>query len=196
MAVPLTDEALQTRQRSAALREDTKFKEMSYFVTSHRHLGRVVGNKAGRATVCEAELNVHVDEHVQCRIEWREMMDRNVKRLLLDTELDLGEHPQVPDPDSCSLRCKHLDQSFEWFEKYGAKEVKKEREAQSYMTFEDHDPVLPGSLRRPLEWGELPPRLRPKSEKARRPWLTPELANMYKKVGIGGGLAGTRGCHH
>merc|ERR1712232_666739 len=102
--------------------------------------------------------------------EWRANLDKTLGRLILDTDLDTDDsmYPEVRD----GLRCKHLDDSFDWYEKYGAKEVKKERKAQPFVQYNDKEPVMPGSLRRAS--GPLRRPVLPASARAHR--LPPSLA--------------------
>lgn len=71
------------------------------------------------------------------RIEWQESFDHNVRRLLVDFQLS-----DVPD-----CRLHHLDRVHEWFEEHGGKQVRKARQAPSYLTVDRSGRMPPGSTK-------------------------------------------------
>lgn len=138
------------RARSAALSNDPKMKEMERFMDSHAHQDRL--QRRGSA-IREAILNCappcerpRVDPLVpRARLDWRIQFDKAVRRLMDDTELDFGAGLNAEDANH--MRCKHLDGAFEFYERNGLKEVRKERDGPAYLRFRDGEPAMPGSLR-------------------------------------------------
>lgn len=155
--------AYEIRRRSAQLTADPKARELANFVGSRNHEMRLrdaaglgeedpitvahCAKRMSETQVSEQLLAKGVEPLGGCRarLEWREEMDRGIRRLLtdadlmLDKSLDQGKH---------AMRCDHLDKTFAWFEQHGKKEVSKERAAPAYIRFEEDDPIMAGSLRK------------------------------------------------
>jgi len=85
-------------------------------------------------------------ETVSSRLEWREQMDRNLRRLLKDGEITRSCR-DLEATTAHRLRSGHLDKMYDWYRKHGAKEVHKEREGPSFLQFDEDGPAMPGSLR-------------------------------------------------
>merc|ERR1712176_1655266 len=47
------------------------------------------------------------------------------------------------------MRCSHADSMYEFYEKHGMKQARKERETPSFLRYDALAPVMPGSLRLP-----------------------------------------------
>lgn len=80
------------------------------------------------------------------RLEWRNSMDRGLKRLMKD--LDFARDERLKEYAD-KARCDHLDKVHEWYLKHGMKEARKERAAPPYVRFGATDPVMAGSMRVP-----------------------------------------------
>lgn len=175
-------------QRSAALGADPKAKEIQHFVCSHGHQGRLK-NAAGITTevveqpmTMEQQVNLlrritaeedNEEQYVPvgdcaARFLWREEMDRNLKRLMQDTEFALDD--RLSALDKARLRCSQLDKTYEWFEKHGKKEASKERKGPAYLRFDQGERVMPGSLRGSSKFaGSVLPALRPRPNRNNSP---------------------------
>ncbi|CAE8726365.1 unnamed protein product [Polarella glacialis] len=156
-----------TAERSAALCSDPKMREIQHFLGSRGHQERLIAaadlrshERGGQPSemvlatriLREAEANEDHDptylrgmDHLAPRIQWREGMDRNLRRLVTDTELAIAS--SVPKPDEHRLRCNHLDKTFDWYERHGIKEARKEKAPPAFIRFDTHGPAMPGSLR-------------------------------------------------
>ena len=86
---------------------------------------------------------------VDARLAWRHEMDRQVKRLLQDTNFALDD--RLNEEVKHVLRVNHADRMYDWYGKHGMKQARKERQAPSHLRFNQEDPVMPGSLRRRKE---------------------------------------------
>lgn len=135
--------------------------EMRKFLTSHTHDERLknsVGNQAFNPTQ-EAE------SEIQARLQWRQEMDRSLKRLMIDMEFAECSLPpeagrtkdfpnrKVPLPTEISdfrkkLAMDKTDRVYDWYNRHGNKQVRKEREGPSYLRYDPKAPPIPGSLRR------------------------------------------------
>ncbi|CAE8689016.1 unnamed protein product [Polarella glacialis] len=154
------------RRRSAMLRADPKALELLNFVGSRTHEERLK-NAAGISREIPAVSASSMDDAVKvlrratadedneavyeptsgcrARLQWRDEMDRRVKRLMQDAEFALDDTLQ--ETDKARLRCNQLDKTYDWFQKYGKKEVSKERPSPSFLCFDGEGPAMPGSLR-------------------------------------------------
>lgn len=183
---------LAMRKRSAALAADPKAQELRHFVGSRLHETRL----KEAAGIAESELDKSAMDHqikvlreVQqefdgeekyefgscgARLEWRNEMDRRVKRLFQESELALDD--RFKDADKARMRCDHLDRMYDWYEKHGGKEAVKERPAPAFLRFDASAPVMAGSLRsHPVEGKSahhLPPIITTKSSSVLRASLT------------------------
>eukprot|EP00933_Yihiella_yeosuensis_P041401 TRINITY_DN35791_c0_g1_i1.p1 TRINITY_DN35791_c0_g1~~TRINITY_DN35791_c0_g1_i1.p1 ORF type:complete len:233 (-),score=51.62 TRINITY_DN35791_c0_g1_i1:47-745(-) len=146
---------LELRKRSTALAVDPKAKELKHFIESHSHQERlkvnvkqeVTSNEQSSASFAEGPTDATQQEGINCsaRLQWREEMDRKVKRLMQDVDLPLSN--PLEDADKARLRCNHLDKTFAWFEQHGRKEATKERPPPAFLRFDNQSPAMPGSLR-------------------------------------------------
>lgn len=177
---PVTDALL---QRSAALTADPKAAEIEHFVGSHSHQRRLktaAGLNSPEVVPTSLEQHVRVLRRIEAeegnadnaqpvgscasRLSWRSEMDRNLKRLMQETELALDD--RFSSIDKARLRCSQLDKTYEWFEKHGKKEASKERQGPAYLRFDTCDRAMPGSLRGSQKFGLLKPqtvKVRPQS---------------------------------
>jgi len=129
---------------------------------SHLHDARLMTNfssrKSGthkgkpRATTARSESSeAGVDQSsaaavmMKSRISWREQIDSDLRRLMLEQELDLDSRLTKDSQDH--LRCAHMDRVYDWYERHGGKQQRKEKPAPSFLSFEPDAPVMPGSLR-------------------------------------------------
>lgn len=165
----------EVRRRSAQLMMDPKARELNHFVGSKRHEARLrdaAGLGMEDATEARAAAEVlkeisAVEDHTerfdptarcQARLEWRQEMDRGIRRLMQDADLMLDD--RMSDTSKHGLRCEHLDKTYAWFKRHGKKEASKERDAPPYLRFEIGAPVMPGSMRRdsvhPKGWMPAP----------------------------------------
>jgi hypothetical protein len=87
-------------------------------------------------------------EQLNDRLEWREQVDRKLKRLVHDVKLDLDDN--IPKVDQHRLRCEHLDKAYDWYTRHGRKEAKKEKEPPRFLNFNPEENVMAGSLRTPV----------------------------------------------
>lgn len=85
-------------------------------------------------------------ETFNARLQWRNQMDNNLRRLLLEPDLDTNGLLRTRSATH-KLRCEHLDKTHAWYVSQGKKEVRKERQAPPYLRFDPSSPVMPGSLR-------------------------------------------------
>eukprot|EP00929_Paragymnodinium_shiwhaense_P031986 TRINITY_DN17802_c0_g1_i1.p2 TRINITY_DN17802_c0_g1~~TRINITY_DN17802_c0_g1_i1.p2 ORF type:complete len:280 (+),score=47.11 TRINITY_DN17802_c0_g1_i1:109-948(+) len=170
-------------QRSVALHTDPKMMEMRNFLSSHAHEERLrekadltkdererekYYSEAERMTkvLMEVEANEDHDPNfvrstdlVTDRLEWRQHIDRRLKRLLQDTDLDLDG--RLPKLDQHRMRCEHLDRTYDWYTRQGTKEARKERKAPHFLTYDPDGGYMPGSTRKPVH---PPKRFLPKVE--------------------------------
>jgi len=167
MTGPIVPVSAAIRRRSVELCQDPSFREMKHFVGSHEHENRLIAaadlrkglrdgqNKEWRDDVellrqVEAAedhrpLPLQSFSHVDARLEWREKMDRQMRRLLQDTNFAMDD--RIKEGAQHEIRCGHTDRMHDWYGKHGMKQARKEREAPSHVRFGAHDPVMPGSLR-------------------------------------------------
>lgn len=172
---------------------DAKMREMQHFVGSHEHDDRLraaaelrrkamggIPEDVCRETEILRRMEAREDgksmidptAHVDSRLQWREEMDRGLRRLMLDTELAcdgrIGKDAQH------EMRCGHVDRMHDWYEKHGMKQARKEREAPHFLRYDAAAPVMPGSLRtaqheapalRVARPHSLPPGYKPSSPK-------------------------------
>lgn len=158
------------RRRSSQLGNDPKVKELQHFLGSKQHEERlkeaVRASEMGRGErpktpnslmlkLQDLRRNEQEESRTaynspvgscEARLQWRDEMDRQIRRLMQDTELALQD--DLMDTDRDRLRCGQLDKMFDWFSTHGKKEAAKERKAPPYLTFDSNAPVMPGSLRR------------------------------------------------
>ncbi|CAJ1401010.1 unnamed protein product [Effrenium voratum] len=145
------------RRRSAALQADPKAVEMRHFLGSKNHERRMrerVGLAEREQTLTSMDKAARVlheatesakEGGLDTRLEWRDEMDRRVKRLMLEADLSLEDTLQ--EFDQARLRCEQLDKTYAWFQKHGRKEAAKERAMPSFLRFDSSRPAMPGSLR-------------------------------------------------
>jgi len=157
------------RRRSAALHADPKAQELLHFVSSRHHEARLKTaagmsespqlqgrspTAAEAAQVLRAAQAAEDHEDVYqgaqalgfaARLQWRDEMDRQVKRLMQDADITLQDSLQ--DGDQARIRCNHLDKTYAWFQSHGKKEASKEQEPPHFLRFDSTGPVMPGSLR-------------------------------------------------
>lgn len=156
------------RQRSVQLQNDPAMQEMQHYLQSHAHDDRLKEEADLRKHEVEAQANDPLRKEVDvlriaeaetdhsnevpdrygaidARLKWREEMDRKLKRLMQDTRLDLGS--QLPTEAQHDLRCGHTDKRYDWYERHGQKQARKEKEAPAFISFDPKAPVMPGSLR-------------------------------------------------
>merc|ERR1719367_2208305 len=69
-------------------------------------------------------------DSMQTRMQWRETMDRSLRRLMQDMELARDDRLKA---SADKVRCDHLDKVYEWYSKNGMKEMKRDRPAQPYV---------------------------------------------------------------
>jgi len=158
----------ETRRRSAQLMADPKAREMSMFVGSRNHEARLreaagLGEEDPKTAAHCAKVLAAVQaaedkekrfdpmDNCKARLEWREEMDRGIRRLMTDADLMMADSLQ--ERTKHGLRCNHLDKTYDWFERHGKKEASKERPAPAYLRFDLGDAVMPGSLRKSPENG-------------------------------------------
>lgn len=171
---PKADAAI--RRRSVALGSDPAMKEMVHFVGSHEHDSRLKEAANIRSTILkdlpdnfkqEVEILRQAEAFednrplpvtstglldgpsVDARLAWRQEMDRQVKRLLQDTNFVLDD--RIDEEVKHTLRVNHADRMYDWYGKHGMKQARKERVAPAHLRFNHEDPVMPGSLRRPSQ---------------------------------------------
>eukprot|EP00930_Biecheleria_cincta_P074425 TRINITY_DN61639_c0_g1_i1.p1 TRINITY_DN61639_c0_g1~~TRINITY_DN61639_c0_g1_i1.p1 ORF type:complete len:256 (-),score=53.89 TRINITY_DN61639_c0_g1_i1:80-847(-) len=157
-----------TRQRSVALGVDPAMKEMVHFVGSHEHDARLkcaadlrkgINDQVPEAfreeieTLRQAEaaedhrpLPVQSTALVDARLEWRDKMDRQMRRLLQDTNLAMDD--RVSDKHKHDMRCNHTDKMYDFFSKNGMKQARKERLGPDHVRFDPNAPVMAGSMRK------------------------------------------------
>jgi len=144
------------KRRSAQLMADPKARELSNFVGSRAHESRLresagLSEEPSAVKVlpdAQAGDDKRNDPVVSCkaRLEWREEMDRAIRRLMQDADMMLDDRLQ--DKTKHHMRCQHLDKTYAWFESHGKKEASKERAAPPYIRYDLGDPVMAGSLRK------------------------------------------------
>lgn len=76
-------------------------------------------------------------ENIESRLLWRDQMDRNMRRLLLNAEMAPNEH----------LRGSHVNSTYDWYRQHGRKQARKEREAPPFLHFDVAGSPMAGSLR-------------------------------------------------
>merc|ERR1719379_1882800 len=84
---------------------------------------------------------------VDARLKWRQQMDKDMKRLMQDTVLPIDDNQKMKEHSRHELRCGQADKMYDWYEKHGMKQARKEKVAPSYIRFDANGPVMPGSLR-------------------------------------------------
>lgn len=153
---------LEVKQRSATLGIDPKNQELRHFIGSHRHEARLreaagLNEKLSDRDFC-AKVVLEVTgkedklerfdpmENCRARLEWRGEMDRSVRALLQDQDLLLDDRLQ--DASKHALRCRHLDKTYDWFQRHGKKEANKEKAAPAYLRFDATSAPMPGSMRK------------------------------------------------
>jgi len=153
---PYDQGMFETRRRSAQLMADPKAQELKHFLGSRHHEGRLrnaAGLQADDKRESAASAAVTVDAACaenggvgcEARLQWRDEMDRGIRRLMQDTDLMLDD--RLHEGSKHGLRCGHLDKTYQWFERHGKKEASKERPAPPFLRYEVGAPVMPGSLR-------------------------------------------------
>jgi len=164
------------RARRGPMLGDAKMQEMLHFLGSHAHDERLMAaancKRAFRGPapptfreaaeiireVEAAEDNQYFStgtENIESRLLWRDQMDRNMKRLLLNAELAPNER----------LRCSHVNGTYDWYRQHGRKQARKEREAPPYLHFDAAGSPMAGSLREK----------KPKAAALERPQSLPDL---------------------
>lgn len=158
--------AFEMRRRSATLEADPKAREMTNFSGSHMHEARLKEAAGMRQVPLESmdavdkmvkvlrEQEIYEDHEVirkppndiTCRLQWRKEMDLHLGRLVQGTKLILENNIMKAD-DVARLRCNHLDKTYSWFEDHGRKEVRKEKPAPHFISFDVDAAAMPGSMR-------------------------------------------------
>lgn len=92
------------------------------------------------------DLQKRQTERDQNRTQWRNTMDRSLKRLMMDVEL--AQDPSLGSRAHASS-CNHLDRVHDWYLTHGKKDARKAMPGQSFLRYNPQDPVMPGSLRAP-----------------------------------------------
>jgi len=155
---------------------DAKLQEMLHFLGSHAHDERLMAaancrrafREAAPPTFREAaeivrEVEAAEDnqyfstgtENIESRLLWRDQMDRDMRRLLLNTQLAPNEN----------LRCRHINSTYDWYRQHGRKQARKEREAPPFLYFDASGSPMAGSLREK----------KPRAPALERPQSMPEL---------------------
>lgn len=100
----------------------------------------------------DAEANEDHDQNylrsgdlVTDRLEWRKGFDKQLRRLVHDTDLVMAS--DAPMATVHRQRCDRLDKIHGWFEMFGQKEVRKEKEAPNFIRFNADSATMAGSLR-------------------------------------------------
>lgn len=153
------------RKRSVALTADPKMAEMRHFVNSHEHDERLIDKADLRKEAREVSHDVDVlrkveaaedgqdmlcrsMDLVEARLEWRQQMDKDMRRLMQDTALPIADNQRMQEASRHELRCAQTDKMFDWYEKHGMKQARKEKVPPSFIRFDTNGPVMPGSLRK------------------------------------------------
>mmetsp|Transcript_54041 Transcript_54041/g.126847 ORF Transcript_54041/g.126847 Transcript_54041/m.126847 type:complete len:269 (-) Transcript_54041:286-1092(-) len=84
------------------------------------------------------------EAEVRRRLQWREELDRNLRRLMTDVEL--GRDP-VMKHHGHKMVCDQFDRLYGWFKDAGDKEVAKEQEGPAFVRYDPAKPVMAGSTR-------------------------------------------------
>ncbi|CAE7872154.1 TU20 [Symbiodinium microadriaticum] len=79
------------------------------------------------------------EAEVRRRLQWREELDRNLRRLMTDVEL--GRDP-VMKHHGHKMVCDQLDRLYGWFKDAGDKEVAKEQEGPAFVRYDPAKPVM------------------------------------------------------
>jgi len=167
-SAPVVPPISPTRQRSVALGVDPAMKEMVHFVGSHEHDVRLRGaadlRKGINDQVAEAwredieilRQTTAAEDHrpllvqstalVDARLEWRDKMDRQMRRLLQDTNFAMDD--RVQDKHKHDMRCNHTDKMYDFYSKNGMKQARKERLGPNHIRFDPNAQVMAGSTRR------------------------------------------------
>eukprot|EP00927_Polykrikos_kofoidii_P079922 TRINITY_DN76768_c0_g1_i1.p1 TRINITY_DN76768_c0_g1~~TRINITY_DN76768_c0_g1_i1.p1 ORF type:complete len:212 (-),score=19.00 TRINITY_DN76768_c0_g1_i1:648-1283(-) len=80
----------------------------------------------------------------QAKLEWREQMNRSLKRLVLDVELATDDRLKAT---SHQQRCKRVDTMHEWYSSHRTKDMAQNKVAPPYLSFSKDSVVMPGSRR-------------------------------------------------
>lgn len=172
------------RERSANIWADPKLRELKNFTRSHKHQARLKDTAISDTHLLE---DLYTHKALQSRLDWRNSMDKKLERLIVD--MDLMHDKSVG--DRChSQRCEHLDKVFQWYERHGGKEARKEVAGPAYLTYGPDSPVMAGSLRvAPME------ARRPRSRGMRSSSSAPSLLMATGLAAVRGdaALAGSRG---
>lgn len=151
-----------------ALGVDPAMKEMVHFVGSHEHDARLKGAadlrkgindqvsegfreeieilRQAEAAEDHRPLPVQSTALIGARLEWRDKMDRQMRRLLQDTNLALDD--RVQDKHKHDMRCNHTDKMYDFYSKNGMKQARKERLGPDHVRFDPNAPVMAGSMRK------------------------------------------------
>lgn len=169
------------RRRSVALDSDPKAKELSQFLGSRDHQGRLVRAASIGPSPAPASLSVEwgvnvlresnnttddvvssmLPRDVDARLEWRETLDKIIRRLRQDWELPMLDQ-NLQEKAVHEMRCRCLERTFQWYERHAQKEAGKERPGPAFLRFDPGTdaPVMPGSLRTPRAPRSVPSRCR------------------------------------
>lgn len=97
------------------------------------------------ASMAAADLaDAAVDPTMVGRVNWRQNMDRMMRRLLVDVEL--ARQPLLEE-NGHKMVCDQFDRMYDWYVLHGRKEAAKEREGPAFLRFDAGQPAMPGSLR-------------------------------------------------
>jgi hypothetical protein len=170
------------RERSANIWADSKLLALKNFLGSRKHEARLLAHDTATTSTLREE-NRYAHQALQSRLDWRESMDKQLERLILD--MDLMQDKSVR--GRCDRqRCQHLDNIFQWYEQHGRKEARKEVAGPAYLKYSADSPVMPGSLRiAPME--DHRPRSMKNSSSAPSLLMTTGLTAVQRKPGTGGG---------
>ncbi|CAE7367653.1 unnamed protein product [Symbiodinium natans] len=84
------------------------------------------------------------EAEVRRRLQWREELDRNLRRLMTDVEL--GRDPTMKHHGH-KMVCDQFDRLYGWFKDAGDKEVAKEQQGPAFVRYDPAKPVMAGSTR-------------------------------------------------
>ncbi|CAE8583864.1 unnamed protein product, partial [Polarella glacialis] len=164
---PIVPVSAAMRRRSVTLNNDPRMQEMKNFVGSHAHDDRLLAAadlrkglrdklpkdwrdevevlRQAEAFEDNCPMPIGSTDNIDARLQWREGMDRNMRRLIQDTQFAYAK--DLPEAAQHELRCGHVDKMHEWYEKHGMKQARKEREAPAHIRYNEQDKPLPGSTR-------------------------------------------------
>ncbi|CAJ1442856.1 unnamed protein product [Effrenium voratum] len=84
------------------------------------------------------------EAELQRRLQWREELDRNLRRLMTDVEL--GRDPAMKHYGH-RMVCEQFDKRYDWFKDCGDKEVLKEQQGPPFVRYDPAKPIMAGSTR-------------------------------------------------